>query len=292
MALAHGIYDVTRLYSYKVTELDFGKIETFVIPNEDETVRVRDHVNLEDTIEIAGTAAIAVITRNEPFSTDTIRITRDDLNAVIKAPDIINLEICSIHFDEIRADTLVFSLALTIPDSDKGYFIICHHYDKKNHFDYNVITLDDNFLDELKTDRQIVSDSMRCVRVVESEIYNESSSSMYSYIPLFNYLIKHQNKEFDDGISIDLYKMFSKFPEKQNEFNDYLMLLQKDEQDKVVENLTKFLLPEYLHELNISKVDEPEDFKRTFLGKFPFLQKYDKSRDEIDFYLKRQSKYH
>lgn len=137
--VAQAFQNRSHSYGYGVTELDFGMIETFLVPNKDETIRVRIDSEPEDSIDRYTTAAIALITRNEPLSVDTIRITRSDLNAIIDAPDIKKLEICSIHFKECRADTIVFSLALTIPDTDDGYSIECHHYDKKNHFEWDVI---------------------------------------------------------------------------------------------------------------------------------------------------------
>lgn len=66
-----------------------------------------------------------------------------------------------------------------------------------------------DFLIALDEDRATWSDSLRCIRVVESKIYKERSSIASDYVPLFNYLIEHHNEEFDEGISIDLYGMFS-----------------------------------------------------------------------------------
>lgn len=141
------------------------------------------------------------------------------------------------------------------------------------------------FLEALKRDRTTYSDSIRCIQVVESKIYNENSSTMQDYIPLFNYLIEHISEEYSEGIGGYLYEMFTKYPEKQLEFDNYLTLLPHKEQKKVIISVTEFLIFEHRYELETAKIMDLEVIKQTFWEKFPFLSNYKDSHNYIDFYF-------
>lgn len=143
------------------------------------------------------------------------------------------------------------------------------------------IDKNDEFIIALKLDRDSYTDSIRVINVVESNIYKENSSTAADYIPLFNYMIEHLNEEFDEGISLYLYQMFSTFPNKHSEFEHYLKLLPVCDQKAIMTTLTLYLFTEFAYEESANTVEE---LVHSFWNKFPFLKKYDASRKEVEQY--------
>lgn len=126
--------------NYSVTKLDFGMIETFLVSDNDEPIRVWVGTP-QDTIYRPGHAAIAHIIYNNPLSVDFLRITRSDLNAILELPDIKRFEITWIHYKEIISDTLVFSLSLDVPDTDEIFEFDCYHYNNQNRFEWKFLAM-------------------------------------------------------------------------------------------------------------------------------------------------------
>ncbi len=140
----------------------------------------------------------------------------------------------------------------------------------------------DNFLSDLEKDRISCSDSERINKVYKSDIYKESSSSASAYIPLFNYLIEHTEKRYDGSIGYDLYKMFSKFPSKQSEFDGYLELLPPDKQKAVIATMTSLMIGMFSGEPEMAGVSDIRIMKILFFAKFPFLNKYEISQKAVE----------
>ena len=150
----------------------------------------------------------------------------------------------------------------------------------------SAIDKNDEFIIALKLDRDSYTDSIRVINVVESKIYTENSSTAAGYIPLFNDMIEHHNEEFDESISLYLYQMFSTFPNKHSEFEHYLALLPESDQKQVLRTLALYLFTEFTYEIN---ADTIEDLKLLFWKKFPFLNMYEASREEVERYCTENS---
>lgn len=150
----------------------------------------------------------------------------------------------------------------------------------------------DRFLSALQEDRASCSDSVRIAIVDKSDIYGESSSSAPDYVPLFNYLIEHSDKRNDGNIGCNLYRMFSKFPSKQSEFEGYLELLPPDKQKAAITTLTSLLIDKFVQEPEIAGISDSNILESLFIGKFPFLNTSDTNHESLTTQLATIMKEH
>lgn len=132
--------------------------------------------------------------------------------------------------------------------------------------------LSNAFFTELTNDKKITIDSVRVIRIVESSIYKEVSSSPEEYARLMNYLLEVYSEEYSESISLYLYQMFSTYPSKFDEFRYYLNMLPSKDQIKIRYNLTLNLAFEFIYDHR----DLPkDDLNELFMTTYPYLSKYE-----------------
>ena len=141
----------------------------------------------------------------------------------------------------------------------------------------------------LEIDRKTYSDSVRAEMVVLSNIYEESSSSMSDYIPVFNWLISCYCEEYTEGIALYIYRMLTKYPSKQSEIDDFLKLLPIKQQNLAVETLVLCIL-DNLTDKGIDTLTD-EDIQSSF-EQFPFLSKYESCHYSIECLRRGETAYH
>ena len=129
----------------------------------------------------------------------------------------------------------------------------------------------DVFLNALKQDLSQNSDSLRTEIMIFSPIYDQASSEMSDYIPMFNYLLDHCTEECSEGIGGHFYEMFTNYPDKHIEFEKFLGYLPNDEQQKILVNLTMFITFEFLFEYENYPI---ADLEGLFRSSYPFLYKH------------------
>ncbi len=129
----------------------------------------------------------------------------------------------------------------------------------------------DVFLNALKQDLSQNSDSLRTEIMIFSPIYDQASSEMSDYIPMFNYLLDHCTEECSEGIGGHFYEMFTNYPDKHIEFEKFLGYLPNDDQQKILVNLTSSIAFEMLYEYDSLA---NKDLEQLFRDKYPYLSKY------------------
>lgn len=125
------------------TVLSSKSIKTFLSKNEKEIVEYTI-IGSRDTIWYNGIKATAIISNdNQVDKPDTIIITRGLLAKQFHISDIEKYMIASINYESEKVDTICFSIALTIPDSDIGF-----------HFKYYYTNVNDYITQELNDDEE------------------------------------------------------------------------------------------------------------------------------------------
>lgn len=127
----------------------------------------------------------------------------------------------------------------------------------------------DNIIVAMNYDKECCSDSVRVQKMIDSNIYYEQSSNIVDYAMLFNYLLNHQNEEYDEAIGTRLFQMLSTFPSKFKQIERYMKDLSSSDQDLILERITILVGTE----LFLQNEDENETIN-LFYSKFPFLCKY------------------
>lgn len=131
------------------TILASKSIKTFLSRNDNEIVKYIINGS-SDTIWYNGLTANVIISSNtlESVSTDTISVTRKLLAKQLDIPDIEKYMIASINYETEKIDSICFSIALMIPDSDIGYHFKLYHIGETDR-----IVLCEDFYDYDETDR-------------------------------------------------------------------------------------------------------------------------------------------
>lgn len=107
-----------------VNRIDSLEVLTFLTENKDKKEIVKDYIEgSNDTTLYLGVNANIIIKNLalSPDKNDTIIVTRTMLNNTYRLSDIQRFVIASIHFEELKRDSLCFSIVMTLPDSDIGY---------------------------------------------------------------------------------------------------------------------------------------------------------------------------
>lgn len=117
------------------TILSSRSVKTFLSENKEEIVKY----NKRDTIWYTGTKANVIISNHDQVDrADTIIITRSLLNKKINIPDIDEFEIVSIYYEFEKSDTICFSIALMMPESDIGYICMYYHTNENDYIEWDL----------------------------------------------------------------------------------------------------------------------------------------------------------
>lgn len=110
-----------------------------------------------------------------------------------------------------------------------------------------------------------VSDSTLVEYVVSMDFYKEPTSSSEEYAYYFCYCVDHNLEEYDEGISWNLYKVFTEYPQKFQELGKYLVYLLPEQEVMVKEHLCYAVAYDWIY----NRTDYPrfEDF----LEAYPFF---------------------
>lgn len=131
----------------------------------------------------------------------------------------------------------------------------------------DVDSRNDDFVKLILENKKGMTDSVRVLKVIDGVFFEQSSSTAFDYVLLFNYIDKHENEEFDEAISQYLYEMFTKYPEKFIEFDYYLKKMAPKDQTNIMSSLVSSLSYSYLSfcDIDCSEVN--------FFLKFPYFSK-------------------
>ena len=118
------------------------------------------------------------------------------------------------------------------------------------------------FVKLLDSIRQDFSDSTIVEYVASMDFYNEGISSPEEYAFYFSYCIKHHLESYDEGISLRLYKVFTKYPQKFDELCKYLKFLMPEHVLQVKTHLCWSIAYDWIY----NRLDVPsfEDFITTY----------------------------
>lgn len=168
----------------------------------------------------------------------------------------------------IKNKDLYDAILNNIEISQRRFFQNHVSRDSSNHVSStDVGSENDDFVKLILENKKVMSDSVRVLKVIDGVFFEQSSSTASEYIWLFNYVDYHENEEFDEAISQYLYEMFSKYPEKFDEFDSYLRKMAPGEQKEIMSFLVTALSYSYL---SFCDLDCSED---NFFLKFPYFEK-------------------
>ena len=123
----------------------------------------------------------------------------------------------------------------------------------------------ERFVKLMDSIRHNVSDSTLVEYVVSMDFYKEPTSSSEEYAYYFCYCVDHKLEEYDEGISWNLYKVFTEYPQKFQELGKYLVYLLPEQEVMVKEHLCYSVAYDWIY----NRTDYPrfEDF----LEAYPFF---------------------
>lgn len=121
------------------TVVSSRSIKTFLSEDEKEIVEY-NIIGSRDTIWYNGIKANAIISNyNQGDRVDTIIITRSLLAKQVHISDIEKYMIASVNYEFEKGDTICFSIALTIPDSDIGFDFKYYHTNLSDYITQDLI---------------------------------------------------------------------------------------------------------------------------------------------------------
>lgn len=121
------------------TVLSSRSIKTFLSKDEKEIVEY-NIIGSRDTVWYNGIKANAIISNcNQGDRADTIIITRSLLAKHFHISDIEKYMIASVNYEFEKGDTICFSIALTIPDSDIGFDFKYYHTNLSDYITQDLI---------------------------------------------------------------------------------------------------------------------------------------------------------
>lgn len=173
----------------------------------------------------------------------------------------------SVHADN---DILVISTNMTMPDTDCGYdveiLISADGQVRIRHIDIDSYLAFSDMIEDIRNDYQ--GESL-CDLVLRMDFYNEAESSSEEYAALYAFCLYNTYEYAWEGFGLQLYDMFTKYPEKFDDLHMTLRYLPDNQRQKILKRIMDMLTFEYEFRSETSSLPS---FKQ-FVSIFPYFDK-------------------